>query len=192
MPQALNNAIEIQGIVCFRNLPQRYANTQDVLATVGSYGGGGRFNLPKNFGVLYLSCDFHTCVEELQHSALKEGLPVESKLPRAVIGVELKLSKVLDLTDASVCRGLGINRKELVETDWAKENAEFREARTQVIGRIAREIGFEAILAPSARWSGRNLNLLDDGNLLSKALVKNIDELCPKRHARRRPRKPSP
>src|SRR2546425_1225179 len=110
MPDVLKLAIEFRG-VGFRNVGQRYANKLDVLSTRGSYEWGGRFNVARDFGVLYLSCDLHTCIEELQYAARYEGLEVEEKLPRTITGIRVDLKNVLDLTSAIVRRKLGVAKK---------------------------------------------------------------------------------
>src|SRR3954468_4869210 len=110
MPEALKLAIKFQG-VGFRNVGQHYANKLDILSTIGSYLWGGRYNIATAFGVLYLSCDLHTCLGELEYAARYEGVNVQEKLPRTMTGIRLELAKVLDLTDTKVRRMLGISRK---------------------------------------------------------------------------------
>ncbi len=187
MPHVLRLAIKFDG-VGFRNVGLRFANQRDLLSTRGSYEWGGRFNVAKDFGVLYLSCDLHTCIEELNHAASYEGLDVEEKLPRMAVGIRVALKTVLDLTDPAIRRELGVTKKTLIQTDWAKENALGKEAPTQIIGWAAKSAGFEALLVPSARWPGRNLNLLDDGRLVTKASIINAHELDKRRrHRKKRP-----
>lgn len=189
IPQTLKLAVEFKGVV-FRNSPQRYATEQGVISTAGSRMVGGRYNVPHEFGVLYLSCDVHTCTEELEFAARNEGAKVEEKLPRTFTGIKVELEKVLDLTDAGVRRKLGITKKVLVETNWLKENSEGKEATTQVIGRVAKGAGFEALLVPSARWPGMNLNLLlDEGHLSTKVSIIKGRRLRMKRRAATRERK---
>lgn len=184
MLKVLSLAGSFQGIVGFRNVGQPYANSRDALSTRGSFEYGGRYNVARDFGVLYLSCDLHTCVGELERAARREGVEVAEKLPRTVMGIKVKLTKVLDLTDARVLRRLGLSRK-ILSTDWMKENSDGRDAPTQVIGRAAKTVGFEALLVPSEGWRGKNLNLLDDGSLVNRALVINCTLLGQRRRARR-------
>jgi RES domain-containing protein len=180
-------AVKFQGIG-FRNVWHQFANKKDIVSTKGSLKAGGRYNIATSFGVLYLSCDVHTCIKELEYAAEYDKVDIEEKLPRTFAGVKVELTKVLDLTDAEVRRTLGVPRKILLKTDWAKENSKGYEAPTQLIGRMAKEEGFEALLVPSARWSGKNLDLLDDGNLLKRVLVVNINTLIAKKRVARMPR----
>jgi RES domain-containing protein len=166
--------------VAFRNVSQRFATTLDALSTRGSRAWGGRFNVATEFGVLYLSCDLQTCLNELEHAARYEGVFVEEKLPRTIVGVRVILKNVLDLTNPLTRKKLKLSKRILIDTEWIKENVMGKEAATQIIGRVAKAAGFEAILVPSARCSGKNLNLIDDGSLLDRAAVVNANLLATK------------
>jgi len=169
MRKVMSSATSFRGIAWFRNVNQPYANRRNILSAKGSYLYGGRFNVARDFGVLYLSCDLHTSIAELEHSAKYGGRTVEETLPRTIIGMKVTTGRVLDLTDDVVRRKLKISQRVLLNTDWAKENRKGNDAATQIIGRAARTAGFKALLVPSARWKGKNLNLFDDGNLAARA-----------------------
>ena len=166
--------------ICFRNVQQRYANRHDIRSTVGSYINGGRFNFHGDFGVLYLSCDPHTCIEEVTLSGYRSPTAVARSCPRTLVGLRVELSKVLDLTRGEVRRAIGINKKLLTDTDWRwHQNFLGTKAPTQFIGEYARTARFEAVLVPSARWSGENLDLFCDKLLSSsKVSVVNIRKLA--------------
>ena len=163
LQETTSTAVPFTGI-CFRNVSQQFARRQDILSATGSLIAGGRFNLAGTFEVLYLSCDIHTCLEETTRSFLRDGFDVAKALPRTIIGVEVTLSQVLDLTASAVRRRLGVTRTSLTQTDWQKsQDVGGQEAFTQEIGRLARDAGFEALLVPSAATrSGRNLNIFPD------------------------------
>ena len=151
--------------ICFRNVAQQYATQRDILSAQGGQFSGGRYNFRGSYPVLYLSCDIHTCVEETSKSFQQAGASVAQALPRTIVGVEVRLARVLDLTDPVVLSVLGITRLRLIRTDWltCQENEE-REAFTQTVGRLARETGVEAILTPSAALprTGKNLCIFSD------------------------------
>jgi hypothetical protein len=112
-------------------------------------------------------------------------LAIEEKLPRTFVGIRIDVSKVLDLTNPTIRRKLGITKKLLIDTDWFHENFVLgNEAATQIVGRVARHFGFEALLVPSARGPGNNLNLIDDGRLTTRALVVNLKLLSARRRRR--------
>jgi hypothetical protein len=70
--------------------------------------------------VLYLSCDLHTCVEETIKTARLPEMEVANVLPRTLIGIEVMLSRVLDLTALYTRWRLGITKKDLTARDWEK------------------------------------------------------------------------
>ncbi|MGH7452287.1 MAG: RES family NAD+ phosphorylase [bacterium] len=159
MRDSLQWAVSFAG-VCFRNVSLQFANMRDVLSAQGSINRGGRFNFKGAFEVLYLSCDLHTCFEEATKSWQRPGFEVAMTLPCTVVGVEVKLSRVLDLTDGAVRRRLGITKANLIAPNWARtQRIDKLEAFTQQIGRLAREAGFEAILVPSAVTHGKNFDI---------------------------------
>jgi len=96
-------------------------------------------------------------------------------LPCITVGIEAKLSRVLDLTDATIRRRLGITKQSMSMPDWEKrQNLDEQEAFTQQIGRLARDTGFEAILVPSAATRGKNLDVFPD-RLLEGSYLRAID-----------------
>ena len=150
--------------ICYRNVPPFYATPQDVISPVGSVQTGGRYNFKGTFPVLYLSCDPHTCVEETLHSAQNTDIEIAARLPRTIVAIEVRLNRVLDLTDATLRRRLNVTWRELVAPDWEiLQNLHGQEAFTQRLGRLAREVGFQALLVPSAaQRGGKNLIVFVD------------------------------
>lgn len=114
MQDAMGRVVPFSG-TCFRSVSQRFATRQQVLSAKGSLMVGGRFNFIGKFEVLYLSCDSHTCLEETTKSIQRPASEVAQVLPRTIIGIQVKLSRVLDLTDANVRRSLGITKQVLTE-----------------------------------------------------------------------------
>jgi RES domain-containing protein len=179
--RAIKHAVPFEG-VCFRSVKQRFANQQDILSAQGSLFTGGRYNLAGAFGILYLACDPHTCLEEVTRTTTAGGFRAAESFPRTFIGIKVRLSKVLDLTNPRMRQRLGISKKLLVTTNWERIQDEGREANTQALGRLAKAAGFEAILTPSAAWNGNNLNIFPDNVLSSSALsLVNENQLPPTR-----------
>ena len=88
--------------------------------------------------------DVHTCLEETTKAFRHDGFDVAKVLPRTIIGVEVALSRVLDLTSAKVRRRLGISHASLTQSDWEQaQDVAGQEALTQEIGRSTRAAGFE-------------------------------------------------
>ena len=162
MMELQSGAAGFQG-VCYRNVAQKYANSRDISSIKGSLIAGGRYNYKETFGLLYLSCDVHTCLEETTRSMQRDKFDVAKSLPRTLIGFQVQVACVLNLTSPDICAALSISRRKLQTTDWEMvQEVEHSEAYTQRIGRLAREAGYEALLVPSAVAVGSNLNIFTD------------------------------
>lgn len=143
-------AVKVRGIrsVGYRIVVQDYR--RQVLSLEGSLRFGGRYNPPFEFGALYLGLSRETCWAELARK--HEGPLRRAAFHLATLTV--RLQRVLDLTDPTVCRQLGIDPAMLVQpADYTL---------TRSIARAARENGFEAILAPSAAGTGPILSIFTD------------------------------
>jgi RES domain-containing protein len=179
--RAIKYAIPFEGTdrpqgICFRSVKQKFANRQDILSVQGSLFTGGRYNFAGAFGVLYLACDPHTCLEEVTRVTTNGGFRAAENFPRTFIGIKVRLSKVLDLTNTRMRRRIGVSKELLVATNWERIQDKGREATTQALGRLARAAGFEAILTPSAAWEGNNLSIFPD-NVLSSSKLSLVNEI---------------
>ena len=123
--------------IYFRVVNQAYASTIDDIGPSFIYGG--RYNLRNEFGVLYLSSSQDCAVMEKlrQVKGRKDNL-----LPQIVADFHVKIQKCLDLLSRDTLEILGISREDLVrDSDFSVP---------QGISREARNVGFEALIAPSA------------------------------------------
>ena len=169
----LVSAVPVDSI-CFRNVKVRRATKTGVLATTGSIVTGGRYNFIGDFGTLYLSWDIHTSIEETTKSNISLLVDIAMRLPVVIVGYEVILSKVLDLTDISLLNRIGIVKGDLLE-DWENSQMLGVPALTQDIGRYAYDVGFEAIRSPSAVWGiGMNLNIFPD-KLLAGSRIEAVN-----------------
>lgn len=107
----------------------------------GARRHGGRFNPPHSFPVLYLCATRPCVVAELALQASRQGLEVGDLLPRELWAIGLDLDSVLDLGDADVRRGLGLEFVDLIRPDHGL---------TREIGEAAHERRFQAVRSPSA------------------------------------------
>jgi RES domain-containing protein len=156
---AFSYAINFEG-TCFRNVQQRFANQENIESSKGSFDAGGRYNIKEGFEVLYLSCDIHTCIEETTHVMRAQDFDVGEALPRTLVAFDVKLSKVLNLTDKNIIEALGISETALKDTDWQKsQSGSSTPVVTQLLGKSAKDVGFEAMLVPSAVWEGTNIDI---------------------------------
>lgn len=170
MSDKQNLKSEIETLYVFRSCSPTYG-TKPILsqleqAAFGSFIRGGRFNERGQFHMLYLSLDRETCLAELDKYAERGNITLKDNPPHPVTVApwRVKLSCVLDLTDASVRKQLRIDEQILSRTDWETLQNHYEIiAATQRIGKIAKEFGFAALLTPSvARPGGKNLNVFID------------------------------
>jgi RES domain-containing protein len=169
--------------VIYRSASVRYANRDDLLTGIGSKSAGARWNPPGSVATVYTSLDIPTAVAEALAHHRYYGFAVETALPRVLVSIQARLQRVLELTDRRVSRTLRVPRGQLLDEDWRACNSGGEEARTQAIGRLAWDAGWEGLLVPSAAsTTGVNL-IIFPGNLLlpqSYLLIINRDQLPPR------------
>jgi len=170
MRRLLASAPPFEG-TCFRCLSPRYANVRDAISGEGSRYAAGRFHVKGAVLLVYTACSLDLALWEYTHTARSRGFDVANLLPVTLLSLEVKVSRVLDLTDAATRRALKINLPTIRTGPWQVSEDE---SETQRIGRLASEAGFEAILAPSA-GKGNSLNVLA-ANLLPDSLFRIINE----------------
>jgi RES domain-containing protein len=142
----------------YRSASPRYANKDDITTGAGSKVTGARWNPPDSFRAVYASVEVETALDEVLAHFRHYKLPVAKAMPRVIVSLEATLQRVLDLTDGSVRRVLGVSERRLLDEPWREMQKKGREAITQAVGRLAYDAGVEAILVPSAaRRGGQNL-----------------------------------
>lgn len=111
---------------------------------------GARWD-PGTFDVLYTSLDRDCALEEVYfHLSRQPILPsVHFQLHR----IRVRLNKVLRLEGMHLLEPLGIDPKGYSALDYA---------RTQAIGDVAFFLGYDALIAPSARHTAMNLVIFTD------------------------------
>ena len=165
--------------VVYRSASPRYANGDDLLTGVGSKVAGARWNPPRSFPTVYASLDPHTALDEVLAHFRHYGIPVVSAMPRVIVAVRVELSRALDLTIGATRSALRVSARRMLRESWREEQAGGREALTQAVGRLAHELGWEALVVPSAaRRGGVNLIIFPDNLVRGDALrVVNVGEL---------------
>jgi len=112
----------------------------------GALLSGGRYNAAQEFGALYLSENPEGCATELaRRPVAPQGY--------IVCSIRISLGRICDLTDEALLADLGLTPNQLKADDWTD---------TQVLGKLVREAGFEAILVPSAAGDFNNLVIFMD------------------------------
>ena len=149
----------------------------EVLAGLGAKMLGGRFTPRGAFETLYVATTAETARIEAESRITASGVVRAPSKPYVHFMVRGRLQKVLDLTDAFVLETLKTTANE-VTAPWVMDQAQGREARTQVLGRLVHAAGrIEAILFPSSkdRPDGRCLAVLPD-RLKKGSSLEIVDE----------------
>ncbi len=144
----------------YRAVVERFKDK--ALSTEGNRFFPGRYHLPGEGGILYTSLTKEIALKEIERHAARTML--QGKLVMAEINI--RLDKVLDLTQASTLKILGLSKNDLISSDYSI---------TQAISMIAREAGFRGLIVPSATSGGNNLIIFE--NNLGKGCLIEIDNV---------------
>ena len=141
--------------IAFRAAPLEFARVIKLLDGKGSFKFGGRWSAAGTFPAVNLSTTQDAALGESNANFTYYKLPLKDVRPRAVVGVRLKLGKVIDLTNP---QGIGkqpwLRLEELLAEDWRKVNDAGHESQSQAFGRATHDVDAEGLLAPSARVPG--------------------------------------
>lgn len=146
-----NSAVSFEGRV-YRFSDPRYADATWEIHP-GNISADHRYSGP-GVGSIYSGTAVETAAAEVaSYSQFSSYLN-----PRVLVAGDLRIGGVLDLTDPSVRRALGVTRNQIVQSSHGVNGSY---DQTQRIARWAREQGYNAILAPSAQnRSGHKLNYI--------------------------------
>ena len=131
-----------------------YPSPKSILLGQGSFLHGGRWNAIGSLRAVYGSTEDTVAVAESRATADYAKVPWPFRTPRLLVAIELSLEAILDLTDNSIRKKLGLTIDGLKEEDWRKTQERGAESLTQAIGRAVFTNGGEGLLVPSARVTG--------------------------------------
>ena len=134
----------------FRFINPAYSRAGDIVDGAGSLHAAGRWNGKGAALMSYTALTPQTALAECLAHVQYFRLPVSQALPRVLVALRLKASRVLDLREGSIRQVLRISRDTICQLDWRAENHARREAITQAWGRGFAACGFEAVAVPSA------------------------------------------
>jgi RES domain-containing protein len=97
-------------------------------------------------------------------------------MPLLIRGVDVRLHKVVLLTEPSVQRILSLTDEALRAPGWEEANERGEEAPTQALGRAALELSLEGLLVPSATAPGENV-VIFLRNLCPESSLRSLGEL---------------
>ncbi len=109
---------------------------------------GARWN-PPDVAAIYTCFEPAVCIAEIEYSLARQPRPVKRDLRKTLYEIEVTLAAVVDLTPLLPhLDRIGIGSAQLFADDMKT---------SQEIGRLITWFGFDALIAPSARYEGRNL-----------------------------------
>lgn len=135
----------------YRVTTLKYAGARTILQGEGSYRFGGRWNAIGSFRAVYGSTEDTVAFAESKATAEYANLKYPFREPRLIVAIEVKLSRVIDLTQDAILEILGISQKELRREDWRKVQEQGIESLSQTLGRAVFAAHGEGLLARSAR-----------------------------------------
>lgn len=124
---------------------------RDGINVLQGYPAKARWD-PGTFDVLYASLEREGALEEI-HFHLSRQPVFPSKLKSTLHRIAVRTQRTLKLADLEAVRGLGVTSESYVGLNYE---------RTQQIGDAAAFLGFDGILAPSARHRCQNLVIFCD------------------------------
>lgn len=125
-------------------------------------GRGARWN-PPGTDALYVSLERYGALAEAEHQIAMQ--PVRPRAKRTLHRMRLDLSNVLDVSDRSLLRNLGIHHESLGAIDFTA---------CQRVGGAAAFLHHDGIFVPSARHSGVNL-VVFVSNQLPDAEIRTVE-----------------
>lgn len=134
----------------YRFAAPRWSTPSELLTGAGALHAGGRWHPMGRFRAVYASLDPLTALEESLVHARRFHLSIRTAVPKTVNAVAMRLQRVLDLTDGRTRRHLVLSERRILQEEWWLREATDEEALTQAVGRVAWELGLEALLVPSA------------------------------------------
>ena len=141
---------------CYRMVSSKY----EVLNTNGSLLYPGRYN-NREFRVLYTADSQEVCKRELTRKTT-----IKTKLIYKIAELNVKLKKVIDLTNEQNLKMLDIQKDDLIGNSWIL---------TRHIASLAYQKGCEALLVPSVTGKGSNIILFPE-NFTKDSTVKKTRE----------------
>lgn len=115
--------------------------------------GGAKSGTPESFPTLYVGLTQDVVLAEFRRLARRSGRSTTDFLPRELYRIDVELQLVLDLTDPTTVRTLGVDSAALTSDELTT---------CQSVGDAAHYIGTEAILALSAAGPGSTLAVYTD------------------------------
>ena len=140
--------------VCYRCTEPQFAD--QIVSGLGSQLRGARWTPKNSFPTVYLCESVEAALQEYLARGRRMKIPDHKSLPMVMAWVKIKVTHLLDTTDAEVAAI--INPILAMDKVHWRAIQDRREAVSQAIGRAIREVCFSGLMAPSqALPTGRNI-----------------------------------
>lgn len=162
----------------FRFIHPEFTKPADIVSGKGALHVDGRWNAAGAQKLSYMAMAPGTALAEALAHVRYYNLPESKALPKVLVAVELRASRILDLRDGKLRRKLQLSEALIRTLDWRRENQKGVEAITQAWGFAFGQVGrYEAVIVPSAADSqGVNVLVLPD-NLAAGSHFQVITEV---------------
>lgn len=158
----LFDALEHAPVIEVHTTVYRHVSSgRDCRSGEGARAHGGRWNPPGSFPALYTALTPYVACRELARLASRQKVTVEDLLPRTLCVLELRLTRVVDLTTEGNLSLVGLSLDDITGDD---------PSRCRELGDVAHRMGFEGLLVPSATGAGYNF-IVFPLNLASDSLI---------------------
>ena len=112
------------------------------------------------FDVLYTSLEADGALAEMYFHIMR-GQPIfPSQMVFCLFELDVELDRIFELADLTALRALGVDGSRYGSLQYARKQEEY--PRLQDIGEAAHFLGFEGLIAPSARSECQNLVVFTD------------------------------
>jgi RES domain-containing protein len=162
----------------FRFINPVFSKFSDIISGDGALHAAGRWNVTGAAHLSYTAMSPTTALEEVLVPVRYFNLPESKALPRVLVAVKFRASRVLDLREGKIRQTLRLSQSTIRGLDWRKDNFQGREALTQAWGFAFAHVGrYEAVIVPSAAdATGANV-LIFPQNLLSGSELSVVTEV---------------
>ena len=150
--------------VCYRCVEPQFA--EQVISGLGSQKYGARWTPKNSFPTVYLCETAEAALQEFLARGRRMKLPDHKSLPMMMLGVKVKVANLLDMTDEEV--GSAVNPLLEIEKVHWRAIQDRREAVSQAVGRVIKEMGFSGLAAPSQTCPGQKIVAIFPENLSPK------------------------
>ena len=140
--------------VAFRAAPLEFARLSKLLDGRGSLKFGGRWSAAGTLRAVNMSLSQEAAIGESGANFTHYNFEASDVRPKVIVGVRLKLGRVIDLRKGKNSLNRGLPLGEMLAEDWRRANDAGRESQSQAFGRAAHDAGAEGLIVPSARVGG--------------------------------------